>query len=154
MEGVRVEITEEAFGAITKHIAIRKRGETGGILIGQYSPDHLTAKVLTASGPGKKSSLGLFSFTRRASGVQEELDKEFEQGRYYLGEWHCHPGRNHAPSPQDIHQMQDLSKSSCYNCPEPILLVVGRDNPTQYISVVLIKDGLCHNLERDNNGRH
>ena len=53
MEGVRVEITEEAFGAITKHIAIRKRGETGGILIGQYSPDHLTAKVLSASGPGK-----------------------------------------------------------------------------------------------------
>ena len=154
MEGVRVEITEEAFGAITKHIAIRKRGETGGILIGQYSPDHLTAKVLSASGPGKQSSLGLFSFTRRASGVQEELDKEFEQGRYYLGEWHCHPGRNHAPSPQDIHQMQDLSKSSCYNCPEPILLVGGRDNPTQYISVVLIKDGLCHNLERDNNGRH
>ena len=99
MEGVRVEITEEAFGAITKHIAIRKRGETGGILIGQYSPDHLTAKVLSASGPGKQSLLGLFSFTRRASGVQEELDKEFKQGRYYLGEWHCHPGRNHAPSP-------------------------------------------------------
>ena len=154
MEGVRVEITEEAFGAIAKHIAIRKRGETGGILIGQYSPDHLTAKVLSASGPGKQSLLGLFSFTRRASGVQEELDKEFEQGRYYLGEWHCHPGRNHAPSPQDIHQMQDISKSSCYNCPEPILLVVGRDNPTQYISVALIKDGLCHNLERDNNGRY
>ena len=154
MEGVRVEITEEAFGAITKHIAIRKRGETGGILIGRYSPDHLTAKVLSASGPGKQSLLGLFSFTRRASGVQEELDKEFKQGRYYLGEWHCHPGRNHAPSPQDIHQMQDISKSSCYNCPEPILLVVGTYNPTQYISVVLVKDGLCHNLERDNNGRY
>lgn len=99
MEGLRVEIAEETFGAITKHVAIRKRGETGGILIGQYSPDHLTAKVLSASGPGKQSLLGLLSFTRRTSGLQEELDKEFKLGRYYLGEWHCHPGRDHTPSP-------------------------------------------------------
>ena len=154
MEGLRVEIAEETFGAITKHVAIRKRGETGGILIGQYSPDHLTAKVLSASGPGKQSLLGLLSFTRRTSGLQEELDKEIKLGRYYLGEWHCHPGRDNTPSPQDIHQMQDISKSSCYSCPEPILLVVGRDNPTQYISVVLIRNGLCHYLERDDNGRH
>lgn len=154
IEGLRVEIVDEAFCAIKKHIASRKRGETGGILIGQYSPDHFTAEVLSASGPGRQSLFGLFSFTRRAFGLQEELDKEFDMGRYYLGEWHCHPGSHHTPSFQDIQQMHDISKSHCYNCPEPILLVVGRDDPTQYISVLLIKDGHCHYLERDNNGRN
>ena len=110
-DGMRIEVSEAALASVAKHISSRKRGETGGILIGRYSDDLSTAKVMSASGPGPRATFGPSSFTRQAFSLQARLDREFEAGRYYLGEWHCHPGTNSAPSSQDIRQMKAISKS-------------------------------------------
>ena len=139
-DGMRIEVSEKALASIRKYISSCRRGETGGILVGRYSNDLLTAEVLSASGPGPHSLLGQFSFTRKAFGLQRELDREFESGRYYLGEWHCHPGGDSTPSCQDIHQMRLISRSEEYNCPEPILMVFGRSNPCVFITVRVIRD--------------
>ena len=146
--GMQIEITAGAFKSITRYISSRKIGETGGILIGRYSDDLSTAVILSASGPGPQSVFGLFSFTRRATSLQKELDSEFELGRYYLGEWHCHPGRNHTPSLQDICQMQTISNLPSYNCPEPILMVLGRSNPHEFSSVSVIKNNRVIKFEK------
>ncbi len=146
--GMRIEAAEHTLGLITRYISSRKVGETGGILIGKYSDDLSTAVILSASGPGPQSLFGLSSFTRRGIGLQSELDREFEIGRYYLGEWHCHPGANHTPSLQDISQMQVISRSSSYSCPEPILIVFSRSNPYDLNSVSIVKDNKMIVFER------
>ena len=142
-DGMRIEVSEAALASVAKHISSRKRGETGGILIGRYSDDLSTAKVMLASGPGPHATFGPSSFTRQAFSLQAELDREFEAGRYYLGEWHCHPGTNSTPSSQDIRQMKAISKSADYNCPEPILMVFGKSDPSAFSTVVVVNnDGI------------
>lgn len=142
-DGMRLEVSEAALASVAKHISSRKRGETGGILIGRYSDDLSTAKVMSASGPGPHATFGPSSFTRQAFSLQAELDREFEAGRYYLGEWHCHPGTNSTPSSQDIRQMKAISKSADYNCPEPILMVFGKSDPSAFSTVVVVNnDGI------------
>lgn len=138
--GLRIKLSKEALISIKELIAASERGETGGILIGRYSDDHSTAFVLSASGPGPRSSSGWSFFTRRTFGLQTALDRELESGKYYLGEWHCHPGNDSTPSSQDIHQMRLISKSGNYNCPEPILMVFGTYDPCGFNTVMVIRD--------------
>ncbi|HKH36596.1 MAG TPA: Mov34/MPN/PAD-1 family protein [Rubrobacter sp.] len=45
--------------------------------------------------------------------------------RYYLGEWHFHPGGAAEPSPTDTEQMAKIMHSASYKCPEPVPLLVG-----------------------------
>lgn len=147
-EGMWIEVSEAALASVAKHISSRKRGETGGILIGRYSDDLSTAKVMSASGPGPRSTFGPSSFTRQVFSLQAELDREFETGGYYLGEWHCHPGTNSAPSSQDIRQMKAISKSAGYNCPEPILMVFGKKDPNAFVTAIAIRNERIINFKR------
>ena len=54
----------------------------------------------------------------------------WNQGRYYLGEWHYHPNTSSLPSGIDNNQMIKLSRDKKLNCPEPILIIIGgyKDN--------------------------
>lgn len=64
---------------------------------------------------------------RGTAGLQGWLNRLWNgnERRYYLGEWHFHPGGAPEPSRMDIKQMGKIARSSSYKCPEPILLVVG-----------------------------
>lgn len=147
--GMQIEMYKEVFASIVRRIASCGRGETGGILIGCYSDDLSTAEVLLASGPGPLSVSKSSFFTRKAFGIQAELDKEFESGKYYLGEWHCHPGADSTPSSQDVRQMKSISKSVSYSCPEPILMVFGKSDPYVFNTVAVIIDDEIIKFERD-----
>lgn len=138
--GIKVIVADDALSSITGFVSARRSGETGGILIGRYSDDLSVATIESATGPGSKSLFGAFSFVRKTSGLQKELNRAFVLGRYYLGEWHCHPGGSHFPSRQDVCQMQAIARSKEYNCPEPILIVLGRDNPGELISTFAIRN--------------
>ena len=54
----------------------------------------------------------------------------WNQGQYYLGEWHYHPNASSLPSGIDNKQMIKLSRDKKLNCPEPILIIIGgyKDN--------------------------
>ncbi len=101
--------------------------ETGGILVGHYNDALDHAVVTDASGRPTDSKSGRTWLVRGTSGLQGWLDRLWSSGkrRYYLGEWHFHPGGPPAPSPTDVEQMGKIARSSSYRCPEPILLLVG-----------------------------
>lgn len=101
--------------------------ETGGILIGQYSPDQSTAIVNHITGPPKDSKAGPTWFVRGINGLEALLKKFWTKNEYYLGEWHYHPNASASPSMQDIRQMKEISRSPHYQCPEPVLLIIGGD---------------------------
>jgi integrative and conjugative element protein (TIGR02256 family) len=107
--------------------------ETGGILIGYYTPAHDCAVVTRITGPPRDSQVGVTWFHRGVAGLQRLLDRLwYTERQYYLGEWHFHPGGSPQPSPTDIEQLQRIAASPEYHCPEPLLLVVGGDPPTEY----------------------
>ena len=107
--------------------------ETGGILIGCYT-DALDCALLTKIvGPAKDSSAGKYWFRRGVRGLQDLINRYWKNNRsYYLGEWHFHPFAPPTPSSQDIKQMKNIAYSHSYNCPEPLLLIIGGDPEANY----------------------
>lgn len=101
--------------------------ETGGILVGHYNDDLNCAVVTGQSGRPVDSRSGRNWFSRGTAGLQKWLDELWGKGerRYYLGEWHYHPGAQPEPSATDRNQMKRIAKDASYKCPEPILLIVG-----------------------------
>jgi integrative and conjugative element protein (TIGR02256 family) len=99
--------------------------ETGGILVGNYTEDHSVALVSDASRAPGDSKSGTTWFHRGIAGLQAWLCKLWEEERYYLGEWHFHPGARPVPSDTDLRQIREIADSPKYNCPEPVLLIVG-----------------------------
>jgi len=100
--------------------------ETGGILVGYYTSEHDYAIVSNFSGPPSDSRTGSTWFHRGIRALQEWLHLLWlRKTHYYLGEWHFHPYGDPDPSPTDIEQMESISRSEKYRCPEPVLVVVG-----------------------------
>jgi proteasome lid subunit RPN8/RPN11 len=100
--------------------------ETGGILAGRYSEDCRMAEVTATSHGPADSEDARTCFLRGVKGLLAWLKGLWvRRADYYLGEWHSHPGASPAPSKSDIETMFGIAKSEPWNCPEPILLVVG-----------------------------
>ncbi len=102
--------------------------ETGGIVVGYYTPPHDCAIVTALGKPPNDSIQRSGFFERGTSGIQRWLRKLWRHHRhYYIGEWHFHPGGASFPSQTDTAQMKVLSKDAKLKCPEPILLIIGGD---------------------------
>ena len=102
--------------------------ETGGILIGYYTPKHDCAVVTALSEPPEDSIKKPTLFVRGTLGIQNLINRAWQRHKhFYLGEWHFHPRGASIPSQCDLDQMRKLSKESKLKCPEPILLIIGGD---------------------------
>lgn len=113
--------------------------ETGGILIGCYSSDLSIAHVHIATTPPKGSIQTSNTFYRSNTGLQNILNRSWTEDKYYIGEWHYHPGSAATPSQVDIAQMIQLSNNTDLKCPEPILIIVGGSVPRMTLGVSLYK---------------
>ena len=104
------------------------RNETGGVLIGTYSADHDCAIVKRVCGPPPDSQFGPTWFFRGVRGVQQVVDQYWRRRTgYYLGEWHFHTFARPELSDLDRRSIRGIAASVLYNCPEPILLLIGGD---------------------------
>lgn len=130
-----ISINSKQVAYLLKQCADAGEYETGGILIGYYNETLDSAIVTRIINAPPDSRRGRTWFHRGISGLQALISKLWlKQQHYYLGEWHFHPSRSPEASGVDIQQMKKIASSSSYQCPEPILLIVG-DNPKTSWSV-------------------
>lgn len=100
--------------------------ETGGILVGYYTPEHDWAFVTDVSGPPSDSRAASTWFYRGIQALQDWLHHLWlRRTTFYLGEWHFHPNGTPDLSSLDIEQMNSIARSRKYQCPEPVLVVIG-----------------------------
>ena len=142
---LNINLPDELFKKMTYICNQSYPNETGGIIIGQYSEDCLTANISEITSPTIDTVKRRFSLKRGINGLKEKLDALWENNNYYLGEWHYHPNASATPSKTDINQMIALSKYEKLNCPEPILIIIG-GNKTNWTkcAYVIIKDTLIY----------
>lgn len=118
----------------------RCRGlETGGILIGNYSDDNGVAYIRDSFSP-IDSRHYKSRFFRGTIGINNILDKKWDVGEYYLGEWHYHPNSSSKSSNLDDNQMMAFSKNKRLNCPNPILVVIGGNSSNWGLNVYVYKN--------------
>lgn len=102
--------------------------ETGGILLGRYTPELDSAEVTVVTGAPADSRAGRTWFHRGTVGLQRLVGRLWrDQREYYLGEWHYHPSAAPTPSGTDVTQMRMIATDPARACPEPILVIVGGD---------------------------
>jgi len=99
--------------------------ETGGILIGHYSEDGSTAIVFEATARPPDSLADRTTFQRGNKGLRSLLQNRWKNGRYYVGEWHFHPGGLPEPSSNDFESMKSIAANQNYQCPEPVMIILG-----------------------------
>ena len=136
-------ITEDKRFGLTLRVSILQRildlcassngMETGGILVGFYSPKHDDAIVTDISIPPSDSKRSRASFVRGTAGLQVWLNALWtREQQFYLGEWHFHPSASPHPSADDIQQMRFNAEKENLQCPEPVLLIVGGTPPHEW----------------------
>lgn len=99
--------------------------ETGGILVGRYVDSNRVAKVTEVIGPPPDSTTGLSWFRRGEGNLTERLEALWAEEKYYLGEWHSHPGMPPRPSGLDRLRMRKIQRDPDYDCAVPVLLILG-----------------------------
>ena len=128
--GLRIRDTEvQKFMGHCKQAGDR---ETGGILVGFYTETHDCAIVTDLCGPPSDSRSGKTWFRRGVHGLQGWLQQLWTDKRFYLGEWHFHPHSRAVPSKVDCDQLEEIARSGQYNCPEPVLLLIGGGPPQRW----------------------
>ncbi len=134
-----VELPQASLDSILEHVRNANKKETGGILIGVYSENHSTAIISLVTGPPSDSASGFYWFKRGIKGLKQIIEKCWTNNSYYLGEWHFHPMSSPKPSSQDIKQIREIAFSNQYNCPEPIMLIIGGSYLSYKISVFVFE---------------
>jgi proteasome lid subunit RPN8/RPN11 len=127
--------------------------ETGGILAGTDRLDG-PALVVNARDPPRDSIHEPTRFLRGTDKVEEWLKDARESiGIDYLGEWHYHPGASPDLSRDDRTAMNDIANDDGYDCPHPLLFIVGQDGEGQFtINAYLFHDSKEYEqLERIDN---
>jgi integrative and conjugative element protein (TIGR02256 family) len=117
--------------------------ETGGILIGNYTPSLDVAVIDEVTNAPIDSKSGTSWFLRGVQGLQSKLHLFWlsSNKHYYLGEWHYHPHGLPVPSRTDIDQMIRIATSKKYKCPEPVLLLAGGNTGSFQIKAYVITSG-------------
>lgn len=138
---ISITVSKESINTMHEFCNESYPNETGGILIGKYV-DSLTAEIVITVGPSKDSKSWKTRFTRGIKGANKILKGYWDQGLYYLGEWHFHPNGTPSPSDIDANTMKSIANNSKYNCPEPILIIVsGSHNNYQQKSYLYSSNG-------------
>lgn len=136
-----VSISQLVISNIVEKCQMASPKETGGILIGNYSSNLKVAYITEAIKHTDDSSAGRSWFKRGTKGLKKLLINYWPDNKYYLGEWHFHPGNFPCPSRADINQMNAISTNRKFNCSEPILLIAGQVNTKFVVSIqIFIED--------------
>ncbi|WP_438028992.1 Mov34/MPN/PAD-1 family protein [Sorangium sp. So ce233] len=122
--GLSVVVQPEAVASMRALAAGAFPFETGGVLVGRYEGGD-TAVVTSVLGPCPDAEHGLRGFWRGTEGLEQHLRALWDQGLYFLGEWHTHPAADPTPSDVDAATMRATAENPQAQCPEPILLIVG-----------------------------
>lgn len=106
--------------------------ETGGILAGKrFSDGH--GLIVNAQDPPPDSIQEPDRFLRGTEKVEEWLRNARERiGINYFGEWHSHPSGSLHISRDDREAMNEIASSEEYDCPHPLLFIVGEDDTGDY----------------------
>ncbi|MBY5705803.1 hypothetical protein HFO38_24320 [Rhizobium leguminosarum] len=146
-----VEILPEAISTMLRHRQRRFYSqESGGQMFAKLSPNHWRIEV--ATGPRRGDRRGRFHFWPDRRAEQDEINRFYDQGLEFVGDWHSHPEDTPRPSRNDIHSMDNIVRESVHSLPGILMVIVGRNDPPSGLWISFHKGG-GHMLEPlDENG--
>jgi integrative and conjugative element protein (TIGR02256 family) len=125
---LKVEILPEAISTMLNH---RQRHfysrESGGQMFAKLSPNHWRVEV--ATGPRNADRRGRFHFWPDRRSEQDEINRFYDEGLEFVGDWHTHPEDLPRPSRSDIDSVSNIVRESFHGLPGVLMCIVGRKAP-------------------------
>jgi integrative and conjugative element protein (TIGR02256 family) len=127
--GLRVIISAEACKAMMNAAQDATPFETAGPLFGRYakptgdSSAPITTALAIEALVSVRSS-GSWSCETDADAEQMMVEERWPAS-YFLGSWHTHPMESPEPSVEDARTLRATAESKEWNCPEPLMLIMG-----------------------------
>lgn len=141
LDATSVWLSSNAIAAMVEASIKAGRKETGGVLVGRYGSGW-SLDIVEATPKPRGSLSGWFWFQRSATGLADLLRERWDEGLHYVGEWHLHPGGDPTPSGQDIRAMRKIAADQAYQCPAPVLVIIGGSAKAGWrISATLFRNG-------------
>lgn len=112
--------------------------EAGGQLFARFEGCQI--HVVEATGPNRVDKCHRFSFLPNRRKEQRDIDEFHRDGLHFIGDWHTHPQDTPMPSPMDIESITDCFRRSQHNLQSFVLIVIGRRDPPEGLSVSLHND--------------
>lgn len=97
--------------------------EAGGQLFARLDGDAVTVEV--ATGPRRTDRRHRYSYRPDRAAEQAEIDRLFDSGLHYVGDWHTHPERLPHASAKDVATILDLAARSHHSLSGLLLVIVG-----------------------------
>lgn len=123
-----IRLSNACFLKILEMAQSHSPNEVGTSLVGCYSDNGFEASILDLAPLSPDSKGSRTSFYRGVAGLRKfftKLRRTFSGKRYYVGEWHSHPGASPFPSQTDDKNQLVIAEDTNTACPECILILIG-----------------------------
>lgn len=130
----RVELSADAMIHMRGYRQMSVRAtEAGGQLFGTITPQLI--RVSKATGPYPADERSRYRYRSNPASAQRAVQKQFQAGLLYLGEWHTHAEDHPDASSLDDEAMRLLLKRSQLNSNALLMLIVGRKTTIDSIAL-------------------
>lgn len=122
--GIAVKVEPQVLSHLAAHrqtSCLRK--ESGGQLFARIRPQEWT--IVTATGPRKSDWRSRFGYHPNRKAENEEIERMFDDGLHFVGDWHTHPQKVPRPSGTDRNSIGDIVTKSVHELPGFLLFIVG-----------------------------
>lgn len=121
--GLSIQIENDLYIDLSQKAISAYPNETGGLLVGRYSDSHDSVTIIKSLVPTKMES-NRTSYYRSVEGMEDEWRKLAEEGLYYVGEWHSHPGGSTMFSSCDESALRALQGDEGIIIRKPVMLIL------------------------------
>lgn len=124
---VEVEFTPETVEKLSQFKQLGGCTEAGGFL---FTTDLYSDPILVEdiSIPSPKDKRTKTRFIPHEQTAQETIDKMFQRGFHYIGDWHTHPQKKPKPSWTDKRTIKDIYKKSKHGLRYMLMLVLSNSD--------------------------
>jgi len=119
--------------------------ERGGILFAEF--DEGRTMISLAAGPYKNDVKLPFQYRANKENAQKDIERKFEEGLHYAGEWHTHPQKIPIPSSQDIDAIKCCYNKSEHKLDYFVLIIVGQSSFPKGLWVGVADGSNVHQLQ-------
>lgn len=125
-EGISFEFTSEVLTVFREYRQILDDlPESGGQLFAEFSESGSFWRICKATVTEETDERTRFFFRPNRSFEQKEIDRLYEEGIHYVGDWHTHPQLIPVASAVDIKSIGDTVAKSIHELPGFLLVIVG-----------------------------
>lgn len=138
--GLSIQLENDLYLDLSQKAISAYPNETGGLLVGKYNAKQDCVTIFRSLVPTKIES-NRTSYHRSVEGMEDEWRKLADEGLYYVGEWHSHPGGSAMFSSCDETALRSLQKEEGIVIKKPVMIILSTDkNKVRNIGVYCYND--------------